>query len=200
MVTFIAGLVTFLVNLVTYWPIYSNHELICPVIIGERDIHILRQGTKHTTTRSCVGKQVNGICKKEHIAWHRSSHNNIIYGKPIRESSRAVYLHSIIKDEDADRGFRIQRAMYQSIYGELNKTGVGYLQHSLRIEFIPNLYMTQVPGEEIHNSLELMKQIAFNVGIIHFITKLCTAKTITHKTDTLCRHYWKPTLSVLPKQ
>lgn len=143
---------------------------------------------------------MNGICEKKRIARHGGSHNNIIHSKSIGASSKGVYLHPIIKDEDADRGFRIQRAMYQSIYGELNKTGVGYLQHSLRIEFIPNLYMTQVSDEEIHNSLKLMKQIAFNVGIIHSITKLCTSKIVTHKANTLCRHYWKPTLSVLSKQ
>ena len=47
---------------------------------------------------------------------------------------------------------------------------------------------------------ELMKQIAFNVGIIHLIAKLCTSKIVAHKTNALCCHCRKPTLSVLPKQ
>lgn len=70
---------------------------------------------------------MNGICEEKHIAWHGSSHNNIIHGKPIRENSRTMYLHPVIKNKYANRGFRIQRAMYEDIYGELNKTGVGYL-------------------------------------------------------------------------
>ena len=82
-----------------------------------------------------------------------------------------------------DRSSRIQRAMYQSIYGELNKADVWNLQYSLRVKFFSNLYMAQVPGEEIHNSLKLMKQISFNVGIIHFIAKLCTSKIVAHKTQ-----------------
>ena len=143
---------------------------------------------------------MDGICEEEHIAWHGRTHNNIIHAKPIRENSGAVYLHPVIKDEYTDRSSRIQRAMYQSIYGELNKADVWNLQYSLRVKLFPNLYMAQVPGEEIHNSFKLMKQISFNVGIIHLITKLCTSKIVSNKANALCSHCRKPTLSVLAKQ
>ena len=60
--------------------------------------------------------------------------------------------------------------------------------------------MTQVPGEEIHNSLKLMKQITLNIGIVHLVAKLSTAKIVAYKANTFCSHHWKPTLGVLAKQ
>ena len=45
-----------------------------------------------------------------------------------------------------------------------------------------------------------MKQITLNVGIIHLIAELCTAKIVARKADTLCCHGWEPTLGVLAKQ
>lgn len=78
--------------------------------------------------------------------------------------------------------------MYKCIDNILGKTFVRYFQFTNRIEFLFDLNFTQIASKEIHNGTELMKQVAFNFHIMHFITELCTTNRITYIANTFCCH------------
>ena len=109
-------------------------------------------------------------------------------------------LHTIVENENANRGFHVQRTMYKAVYREFNQTGVRYFQLTYAIEFISHLHIMQVTSEEIHDSVILMKQIPLHICIIHLVTEHLAANTVASKTDTLGCHHWHPTLGVFAKQ
>ena len=118
---FVTNLVTFNFDLVTFFSPNSNHEFLCLVIIHKRDIDIFVQCTSDATTHSSVWQQVYGIVKKEHIARHRGSCLYVINSESVRQCTRTVNLNTIVENENANRGFHVQRAMYKAVYRELNQ-------------------------------------------------------------------------------
>jgi len=111
-----------------------------------------------------------------------------------------VNLNTIVENENANRGFHVQRAMYKAIYCELNQTGIRYFQLTHAVEFISHLHIMQITSEEIHDSVILMKQIPLHICIIHLVTEHLASNTVASKTDTLGCHHWHPALGVFAKQ
>ena len=109
-------------------------------------------------------------------------------------------LNTIVENENANRGFHVQRTMYKAVYRELNQTGVRYFQLTHAVEFISHLHIMQVTSEEIHNSIILVKQISLHICIIHFVTKYLAADAVASKTDAFGCHHWHPALGVFAKQ
>ena len=121
LVTFSLDLVTFNFDLVTFFSPNSNHEFLCLVIIHKRDIDIFVQCTNDATTYTSVWQQVYSIVKKEHIARHGSSCLYVINSESVRQCTRTVNLNTIVENENANRGFHVQRAMYKAVYRELKQ-------------------------------------------------------------------------------
>lgn len=82
--------------------------------------------------------------------------------------------HTIVKYEDPNRRLNVQRSVYKCVDNILSKAFIGYFQFADGIEVLFDLHLAQIPGKEVHNSTELMEQIALNLHIVHFVTELCT--------------------------
>ena len=121
LVTFTLDLVTFFLDFVTFSSPNRDDKFLCLVIIHKRDIDIFVQCTSDATTHSSVWQQVYGIVKKEHIARHRGSCLYVINSESVRQCTRTVNLNTIVENENANRGFHVQRAMYKAVYRELNQ-------------------------------------------------------------------------------
>ena len=117
----VTDLVTFTLDLVTFFSPNRDDKFLCLVIIHKRDIDIFIQCTSDATTHSSVWQQVYGIVKKEHIARHRGSCLYVINSESVRQCTRTVNLNTIVENENANRGFHVQRAMYKAVYRELNQ-------------------------------------------------------------------------------
>lgn len=117
----VTDLVTFPLDLVTFFSPNRDDKFLCLVIIHKRDIDIFVQCTSDATTHSSVWQQVYGIVKKEHIARHRGSCLYVINSESVRQCTRTVNLNTIVENENANRGFHVQRAMYKAVYRELNQ-------------------------------------------------------------------------------
>ena len=200
LVTFSLDLVTFFLDLVTFSSPNRDDKFLCLVIIHERDIDIFVQCTSDATTYTSVWQQVYSIVKKEHIARHGSSCLDVINSESVRQCTRTVNLNTIVENENANRGFYVQRAMYKAVYRELNQACVRYFQLTHAVEFFSHLHIMQITSEEIHDRVILMKQISLHICIIHLVTKNLAADAVACKTDTLGCHHWHPALGVFAKQ
>lgn len=69
----VLDLVTFPLDLVTFFSPNRDDKFLCLVIIHKRDIDIFVKCTSDAATYTSVWQQVYGIVKKEHIARHRGS-------------------------------------------------------------------------------------------------------------------------------
>ena len=199
-VTFLFDLVTFPLDLVTFSSPNRDDKFLCLVIIHKCDINIFIKSTSDAATHTSVWQQVYSIVKKEHIARHGSSCLYVINSESVRQCPRTVNLNTIVENENANRGFHVQRAMYKAVYSELNQACVRYFQLSHTVEFFSHLHIMQITSEEIHDSVILMKQISLHICIIHLVTKNLAADAVACKTDTLGCHHWQPTLGVFAKQ
>ena len=137
----VTNLVTFNFDLVTFFSPNSNHKFLCLVIIHKCDINIFIKSTSDTAAHTCVWQQVYGIIEKEHIARHGSSSLDILNSESVRQCTRTVNLHTIIENENANRGLHVQRTVYKAVYRELNQTGVRYFQLTHAVEFISHLHI-----------------------------------------------------------
>ena len=187
-------------DLVTFFSPNRDDKFLCLVIIHKCDIDIFVQCTSDATTYTSVWQQVYSIVKKKHIARHGSSCLYVINSESVRQCPRTVNLNTIVENENANRGFHVQRAMYKAVYSELNQACVRYFQLSHTVEFFSHLHIMQITSEEIHDRIILMKQISLHICIIHLITEYLAADAVACKTDTLGCHHWQPTLGVFAKQ
>ena len=196
----VTDLVTFPLDLVTFSSPNRDDKFLCLGIIRKRDIDIFVQCTSDAATYTSVWQQVYSIVKKEHIARHGSSCFDVINSESVRQCPRTVNLNTIIENENANRGFHVQRAMHKAVYRELNQAGIRYFQLSHTVEFFSHLHIMQITSEEIHDRVILMKQISLHICIIHLVTEYLAADAVACKTDTLGCHHWQPTLGVFAKQ
>ena len=196
----VTDLVTFPLDLVTFFSPNRDDEFLCLVIIHKCDINIFIKSTSDATTYTSVWQQVYSIVKKERIARHGSSSLDVINSESVRQCTWTVNLNTIVENENANRGFHVQRAMYKAVYSELNQACVRYFQLSHTVEFFSHLHIMQITSEEIHDRIILMKQISLHICIIHLITEYLAADAVACKTDTLGCHHWQPTLGVFAKQ
>ena len=196
----VTDLVTFPLDLVTFPSPNRDDKFLCLVIIHKRGIYIFIKCTSDAAAHTCVWQQVYGIIEKEHIARHGSSSLYVINSESVRQCTRTVNLNTIVENENANRGFHVQRAMYKAVYSELNQACVRYFQLSHTVEFISYLHVMQITSEEIHDSVILMKQISLHICIIHLVTEYLTADAVACKTDALGSHHRHPALGVFAKQ
>ena len=117
---------TFFMDFVTFFSPNRDDKFLRRVIIRKRDIDIFVQCTGYAATYTSVWQQVYSIVKKKHIARHGSSCLDILNSKSIRQCTRTVNLNTIVENENANRGFHVQRAMYKAVYSKLNQTGIRY--------------------------------------------------------------------------
>ena len=141
LVTFSLDLVTFFLNLVTSSSPNCDDKFLRLVIIHKRDINIFIKSTSDAATYTSVWQQVYSIVKKEHIARHGSSCLDILNSKSIRQCTRTMNLNTIVENENANRGFHVQRAMYKAVYCKLNQACVRYFQLTHAVEFISHLHI-----------------------------------------------------------
>ena len=113
---------------------------------------------------------------------------------------RTVNLHTIVENENANRGLHVQRTVYKAVYCKLNQACIRYFQLTHAVEFISHLHIMQITSEEIHDRVILMKQVSLHICIIHLVTEYLAANTVASKTDTLGCHHWHPALGVFAKQ
>ena len=142
LVTFPLDLVTFFLDLVTFSSPNRDDKFLCLVIIHKRDIDIFVKCTSDATTYTSVWQQVYSIVKKEHIARHGSSCLDVINSESVRQCTRTVNLNTIVENENANRGFHVQRAMYKAVYRELNQACVRYFQLD---SYVCSLFLFLVP-------------------------------------------------------
>ena len=147
----------FVTNLVTFPSPNCDDKFLCLVIIRKRDIDIFVQCTGYAATHTSVWQQVYSIVKKEHIARHGCSSLDVINSESVRQCTRTMNLNTIVENENANRGFHVQRTMYKAVYRELNQARVRYFQLSHAVEFISHLHIMQIASEEIHDRVILMK-------------------------------------------
>src|SRR5574344_279334 len=126
----------FVTNLVTFSSPNRDDKFLCLVIIHKCDIDVFIQSTSDAATYTSVWQQVYSIIKKEHIARHGCSSLDVINSESVRQCTWTVNLNTIVENENANRGFHVQRAMYKAVYSELNQTGVRYFQLTHAVEFI----------------------------------------------------------------
>ena len=186
--------------MVTFSSPNRDDKFLCLVIIHKRYIDIFVQCTSDAATYTSVWQQVYGIVKKERIARHGSSSLDVINSESVRQCTRTVNLHTIVENENANRGFHVQRTVYKAVSRELNQTGVRYFQLSDTVEFFSHLHIMQITSEEIHDSVILVKQIPLHICIIHLVTEHLAADAVASKTDALGCHHWHPALGVFAKQ
>ena len=157
LVTFSLDLVTFFLNLVTSSSPNCDDKFLRLVIIHKRDINTFIKSTSDAATHTSVWQQVYSIVKKEHIARHGSSSLDVINSESVRQCTWTVNLHTIVENENANRGLHVQRTVYKAVYSELNQTGIRYFQLTHAVEFIFHLHIMQITSEEIHDRVILMK-------------------------------------------
>ena len=187
-------------DLVTFFSPNRDDKFLCLVIIHKRDIDVFVQSTSDAATYTCVWQQVYSIVKKEHITRHGSSCLDVINSESVRQCTRTMNLNTIVENENANRGFHVQRAMYKAVYSKLNQACIRYFQLTHAVEFISHLHIMQITSEEIHDRVILMKQISLHICIIHFVTEDLATDAVASKTDALGCHHWHPALGVFAKQ
>ena len=86
--------------------------------------------------------------------------------------------------------------MNQGIHSVFQKAFIWNFQYPKSVKFRFDLHLTQISIEEIHNGIELMKQVALDFHVMHFIAERCTAYRIADETNAFGGHSGKPTLSM----
>ncbi len=99
-----------------------------PFLIRELYLYTLLQGTLDATTCTCIREKIDGITEKEIVTGHRSAIGNVFHLQTVRQGTRTVNFHSIIKDKDTYGSFPIQRTVNQCIYHKLHQTHVWNLK------------------------------------------------------------------------